>query len=203
MNQESQLLRMGFVLTGGRSSRMGADKAFLKVGDHVLLERTISVLRAVCSHVAIVGEPDKYSAYGTVVDDVYKGAGPLAGIHAALRHSSAELNLILAVDMPFVSTELLSFLFVCAEKTDAVVTVPRTAGGFQPLCALYRRTFAAAAEKALRAGKNKIDPLFASVATRIIDQSELGAAGFCEEVFSNLNTPEDVRAAASGLTREI
>jgi len=174
---------------------MGTDKAFLKVGSCTLLETALSVARSVAADIAIVGDRDKYSAYGRVTDDIYQSAGPLAGIHAALRHSSAELNLILAVDLPFVSSELLNFLLDCAENTDAVVTVPRTAGGFQPLCAVYRPAFAASAEGALRAGKNKIDPLFARVPTRIIDESELHAAGFSEKVFSNLNTPDDVQAA--------
>ena len=194
MTQKSHLSRMGFILAGGRSSRMGTDKAFLKLGNHTLLESAISVICSVSPDVAIVGDPDNFSAYGTVIEDIYRGAGPLAGIHAALQYSSADLNLVIAVDLPFVSTELLGFLFATAEATDAVVTVPRTVSGFQPLCAVYRRAFAAAADDALRAGKHKIDALFASVATRIIDEGELRAAAFSEKLFSNLNTPEDVQA---------
>lgn len=195
MNQKSHLSRRGFVLAGGRSSRMGTDKALLKVGGRTLLETALSVVRSIAADAAVVGDRAKFSAFGTVIEDTYPGAGPLAGIHAALRHSSADLNVILAVDLPFVSTELLSFLLDCAEETDAVVTVPRTASGFQPLCAVYRPAFAAAAEEALKEGKNKIDPLFSCVPTRIISESELTAAGFAEKVFSNLNTPEDVQAA--------
>ena len=201
MGQDMERSRMGFVLAGGRSSRMGADKAFLKVGDCTLLEHAISVLRAVCSAVAIVGQASKFSAFGAVVEDVHKDAGPLAGVHAALLHSSAELNLILAVDLPFVSPELLSFLFASAENTDAIVTVPHTARGFQPLCAVYRQTFAGAAEQALRAGKNKIDLLFTGVPVRTIEDNELRAAGFSEKVFSNLNTPEDVQSAIPDILR--
>lgn len=180
---------------------MGTDKAFLRLGDRTLLEHAISVVRSVCSEIAIVGDRDKFSPYGAVVEDIYRGAGPLGGIHAALKHSSADLNLILAVDLPFVSTEVLSFLLATAQKAgDAAVTVPRAAGGFQPLCAVYRRAFAVAAEEALRAGMNKIDGLFARVPTRSIDESELRAAGFSEELFLNLNTPEDVQAAARVLS---
>ena len=199
MTQKSHLSRMGFILTGGRSSRMGTDKAFLKVGNRTLLECAISVIRSVCPDVAIVGDRNKFSAYGTVIEDVYRGAGPLAGIHASLQHSSADLNLVIAVDLPLVSTELLGFLFATAETTDAVVTVPRTASGLQPLCAVYRLAFRTAADAALKAGKNKIDALFAGVATRIIDESELRTAGFSEKVFSNLNTPEDVQAVMPDL----
>ena len=185
---------MGFVLAGGRSARMGTDKAFLELKGRTLLERAISLVQAASSEVVIVGDPNKFSGYGRVVEDIYTGRGPLAGIHAALLHSSAELNLILAVDLPFVSTELLNFLFACAENTAAVVTVPRTARGFQPLCAVYRPPFSAAAEQALKAGNNKIDAVFAGLTLRVIEESELLAAGFSENAFANLNTPEDLKA---------
>ena len=202
--------RMGFVLAGGKSSRMGVntDKAFLDFGGQTLLDRALSVMGTVCDSVAIVGDPAKFakhasSKYGSskcrsVVADIFSGCGPLAGIHAALVHSPAELNLMLAVDMPFVSTKLLAFLFAAAEESDAIVTVPRTTHGLQPLCAVYRRDFSAVAEQALRAGKYKIDALFSGLAVRVIGEDELGAAGFSEKSFFNLNTPQDRRAAEGG-----
>ena len=186
--------RMGFILAGGQGSRMGADKAFLNFGGCTLLERAITVLRPVCD-VAIVGDPARFSHYGNVIEDAYPGRGPLAGIHAALTDSSAELNLVLAVDMPLVSTDLLAFLFASAASTSALVTVPHSARGFQPLCAVYRRPFAAVAEQALKAGQNRIDALFAHLPVRIIEESELEAAGFPDRLFVNLNTPEDLGAA--------
>ena len=189
--------RMGFVLAGGKSSRMGADKAFLDFGGETLLARALSVLGAVCDRVAIVGEPARFQEYGVVVADVFSGCGPLAGIHAALANSTAELNLMLAVDMPFVSCELLAFLFATAEKSHAVVAVPRAGNGLQPLCAVYRREFALIAEQALRAGKYKIDAAFSGVATRVVEEDELVAAGFSERNFFNVNTPQE-RVAAEG-----
>jgi molybdenum cofactor guanylyltransferase len=202
---QTELSRMGFLLAGGRSSRMGADKAFLDFGGQTLLDRALTVMGAVCGKVTIVGDPGKFAQYGSskyvsVVADIFPGCGPLAGIHAALVHSTAELNLMLAVDMPFVSRELLAFLFATAEDADnhAIVTVPRTNKGFQPLCAVYRRDFAVAAEQALRAGKYKIDAAFSSVSARVIEQDELAAAGFSEQIFFNVNTPQDRRAAERG-----
>lgn len=174
---------------------MGADKAFLDFGGRTLLERAIGVLREACDNLAIVGDPAKFATYGAVVPDLYPDCGPLAGIHAALRHSSAELNLVLAVDMPFVSRELLVNLFATANETDAIVVVPRTAKGFQPLCAVYRRAFATSAEEALRAGKYKIDAVFPGVAVRVIETEELARAGFSEQMFFNVNTPGDLRPA--------
>jgi len=197
--------RMGFLLAGGKSSRMGTnvDKALLDFRGQTLLDRALTVMGEICDCVAIVGDPAKFSKYGSsesrsVVADIFPGCGPLAGIHAALTHSAAELNLMLAVDMPFVSRELLVLLFSKAEESSAIITVPRTSKGFQPLCAVYRRDFSAAAEQALRAGKYKIDAVFSEVSTRVIEEAELAAAGFSEQSFFNVNTPEDRVVAECG-----
>jgi len=76
-----------------------------------------------------------------------------------------------------------------------VVTVPRIAGGYQPLCAVYRRAFAPLAQAALEAGRNKIDALFADVTTRILEEPELRGFAFSAAMFDNLNTPDDLRRA--------
>ena len=189
---------------------MGADKAFLDFGGQTLLDRALAVMGGVCDRVAIVGDPVRFAKYESpkhestkyesVVADIFSGCGPLAGIHAALVHSSAELNLMLAVDMPFVSRELLAFLFETAEKTDAIITVPRTSKGLQPLCAVYRRDFCSTAEQALRAGKYKIDAAFSGVSVHAIEEGELAAAGFSEQNFFNVNTPKTAWKPDSGLS---
>jgi len=204
----TELSRMGFLLAGGKSSRMGAtvDKAFLDFRGQTLLDRALGVMGAACGRVAIVGDPAKFAKAGSVIADIFPGCGPLGGVHAALVHSLAELNLMLAVDMPFVSRELLAFLFDVAAGEDnaghAVVTIPRTSRGLQPLCAIYRREFSAVAEQALRAGKNKIDAAFSSVRVHVIGERELAAAGFSEQSFFNVNTPEDRLAAEGGTVAE-
>ncbi len=190
-------LPAGFLLCGGKSSRMGENKAFLEFRGESLLARGLATLQEACGSVAIVGEPSLFAQFGPAIADVFSGCGPLAGIHAALVHSSAELNLVLAVDMPFVSVELLRFLQRRAMGTDAMVTVPNTRKGFQPLCAVYHHEFAAVAERALRAGNYKIDAAFRSTGVRIVEEAELLAAGFSEKDFFNVNTPEDRRAAES------
>jgi molybdopterin-guanine dinucleotide biosynthesis protein A len=175
---------------------MGTDIAFLDFRGRTMLERALAVIGRASPSVAIVGDPAQYANYGPVVEDVYAGCGPLAGIHAALVHSSAELNLMLGVDLPFVTEDLLSYLFSAAEESAAVVTVPRTGRGLQPLCAVYRREFANVAAGALRAGRYKIDAAFGGLSIRIIEEGELEKAGFSERNFFNVNTPEDRRAGA-------
>jgi molybdopterin-guanine dinucleotide biosynthesis protein A len=194
MTNRSPLSRAAFVLAGGKSSRMGTDKAFLDFGGQTLLQRSLATLRSVCADVAIIGDPARFAEFGPVFSDLFPGCGPLGGIHAALKHSYADLNLMVAVDMPFVSPELLRFILAAAENT-SIVTVPRTGKGFQPLCAVYRRNFIETAEANLRAGKYKIDASFSAIPMRIIEEVELSGAGFSERDFFNVNTPDDRSAA--------
>ena len=174
---------------------MRTDKAFLEFRGRTLLDRALETMRKVCGEVSIVGDPEKFASYGPVINDVFPDCGPLSGIHAALFNSSTELTLVIAVDMPFVSGELLGFLLAVAAETRASVVVPRTGRGLQPLCAVYRRAFGVVAEDALQAGKYKIDALYPQVGVRIIEEEELSQAGFTERMFWNVNTPNDLRAA--------
>jgi molybdopterin-guanine dinucleotide biosynthesis protein A len=184
-----------FILAGGKSTRMGRDKAFVEYDSCTLLARALDLARSLASAVWIVGSREKFAAFAPVVEDAFRDCGPLGGIHAALRASQTELNLMLAVDMPFVSLGFLQYLIGQARNTpEAAVVVPRGDGGWQPLCAVYRREFAGVAEKALRAGQNRIDRLFDKPLTRVIEQEELEGAGFSPVIFRNLNTPEELEA---------
>jgi molybdopterin-guanine dinucleotide biosynthesis protein A len=185
-----------FVLAGGKSTRMGKDKAFLCVGSETLLNRALQLAGKVTANVCIVGDRDKFSGFDcAVVDDIYRDRGPLGGIYAALSSTSTDVNLVLAVDMPLLNDDFLRLLVNQSRESGATVTVPKAGGGFQPLCAVYRKEFADLAGESLRAGRNKIDPLFNQVSTRIIVEDELTQAGFSGEMFRNVNTPEDLDAA--------
>jgi molybdenum cofactor guanylyltransferase len=188
-----------FVLAGGKSTRMGADKAFVTLEGKTLLAWALESARSVTTEVSIVGDRAKFVEFAPVVEDVFRDCGPLGGIHAALRASQRELNLVLAVDLPFVSTALLKYLIKRARvSTSAIVTVARSAGGWQPLCAVYRREFADAAEKALSDGRYKIDALFEAKRMQVISGAELQAAGFSPKMFRNLNTPQELKSGAMG-----
>ena len=185
-----------FVLAGGRSVRMGRDKALLAWEGRTLLEHALEVAGAVAGSVQIVGAKDKFAPYGKVVEDVYPERGPLGGIHAGLVTDSSELNLFLAVDLPYVTPALLAFLIRRAQDGSTLVTAPRLAAGWEPLCAVYRAEFAAIAERALREGRNAIHPLLDFVGTLGIDEGELAAAGFPATMFRNLNTAADLEVSS-------
>lgn len=187
-----------FILAGGKSARMGTDKAFVRLNGRTLIEHALDLLRGVTANVRIVGAALKFQQFAPVVEDIFPGCGPLAGIHAALRSSASDLNLILAVDIPFVPADLLRYLLTQAlGHDDAIAIVPRTGEVWQPLCAVYRRDFSQPAETALRAGNYKIGALFDKIKVFAADGNNLAAHGFSPQVFCNLNTQEDLIAASS------
>ena len=183
-----------FVLAGGKSTRMGRDKAFLPWADGTLLSHALKLVVAVTPRTRIVGDRQKFASFGAVVEDIYRDRGPLGGIHAALLSTTTDLNLMLAVDLPLVEARFLQFMVDLAKNTDATVIVPHAEGVSQPLCAVYRREFAQTAELALQADRNKIDALFAQTKTRIIETDEWTRAGFSPAMFRNLNTHEEWQA---------
>jgi len=182
-----------FVLAGGKSTRMGQDKAFLSVEGVTMLERSLALVRSVTEQVWISGDASKFSSFAPVVEDIYPDHGPLGGIHAALRATATDLDLMLAVDLPLVDVRLLRYLLYIADESGSVVTVCEAGGRLHPLCAVYRREFAELAERALIRGQNKIDVLFQETRTRIISEAQLNGIGFSAKMFLNVNSPIDLR----------
>jgi len=192
-----------FILAGGKSTRMGTDKALLLLGGRPLIAHALDLARSAADEVKIIGDPGKFSRYGDAIRDVYAERGPLGGIQAALSSTRTDWNLILGVDLPFVPPAFVNYVSATAQASGAVVTVSSASGGLQPLCAIYRTQFGAIAERALAAGKNKIDALFAETTVRLITEEELAANGFSPSIFRNLNTPEDWELARQEFATKI
>ena len=186
-----------FVLAGGRSSRMGSDKALLPIGGMNLLQIAVAKAREVSPRTAIVGSRERYAQYGEVIDDIIPGCGPLSGIHAALSTTRSELNLILSVDMPLISPDFLRWLTQTAASGDELAIVPEAHGRTQPLCSVFRRAAVAQAENALRTGEYKVDRLFSILPTRLVAEIDWRAAGFLPGIFRNVNTPEEYEAVVT------
>src|SRR6476646_8037030 len=185
----------GFVLAGGKSTRMGQDKAAVTLNGRTLLEHALAALRGVCREVSILGRHDLYGSLAPVYEDIFPGCGPLGGIYVALSNSQTQFNLIIAVDTPFLVPEFLSYLAERAIASAAVVTTPEINDYTQPLCTVYSLDFLPIAEHALRLGNYKITPLFAKTKTQVIKESALKRFAFATDMFENLNTPEDLERA--------
>jgi len=173
---------------------MGVDKALLPFRDQTLLARALETVGSVSGRVHIVGPMKSYGKFGEVIEDIYQGCGPLAGIHAALCTTGTDLNFVLSVDMPLIPSDFLRWLISQAARSSDLIVVPDALGGQQPLCAVYRRAVQAFAEQALQAGDYKIGHLFSQVPTRFISESEISAAGFSPRIFRNINTVEEYDA---------
>ena len=91
----------GYVLAGGKSSRMGQDKALLKLAGKPLVLRAVEKLQQICADFYILGNRPELEIYAPLVRDLHEGCGPLGGIEAAFSHSAKAWNLFMAVDMPF------------------------------------------------------------------------------------------------------
>jgi molybdenum cofactor guanylyltransferase len=186
----------GFVLSGGKSTRMGRDKAVISLQGRTLLETALAAARDVAEEVFIIGPPEIYGEYAPAIPDIFTGCGPLGGIHAALSHTKTAFNLIVGVDTPFLSAKLFAYLAEKALAAQTVVTAPMINAYPQPLCAVYSPAFLPIAARALQAGQYKIVPLFPDPGSLLVPQAELERFAFTAEMFENLNTPEDLERAS-------
>jgi molybdopterin-guanine dinucleotide biosynthesis protein A len=128
----------GFVLAGGRSSRMGRDKALLPFEDQTLVEHVAAEVRSAAGCVTLIGPARRYESLGLpLAADLLDGCGPMGGVLTALTLTSAAWNLIVACDMPGVTGAFLSGLLEAAQASSADCLVPHTTSGLHPLCAVY------------------------------------------------------------------
>jgi molybdopterin-guanine dinucleotide biosynthesis protein A len=174
----------GFVLVGGRSSRMGCDKARLRVDSRLLVEVVAGKVAEVAEGVTLIGEPRAFHDLPYACwADLRPGLGPLAGLETALSGGHAEFNVVASCDIPGIQTgDLKRLLQVCWE-TQALCALARDPSGRKhPLCAVYRRECLPSVSAALNAGRLRLWELveeLKAVEVRI------------DSVLRNLNTPED------------
>lgn len=197
----------GFVLAGGRSTRMGRDKATLRLGDQLLVVRALDLLRRLGLNPRICGSRPDLAGFGEVIFDRTAEAGPLGGIEAALSASDAELNLFLPVDLPLMPGEFVHWMMERAELSHAVATIPRLGDRPQPLCAVYSRRLAAGLRGSMESGRLKVMTAIGEAAAALgegvdLFQTEAVAALSSawpatpplRDWFRNVNTPEDYAA---------
>ncbi|MDH3403971.1 MAG: molybdenum cofactor guanylyltransferase [Acidobacteriota bacterium] len=190
----------GAVLAGGGSRRMGRDKARLALGGVPLARRAMDVLGAVLADVALVaGSERDYSDLGGVqVRDRHPGAGPLAGLEAALGWAGSRPLFVLACDLPRVGRVVVARVLERAGgRRDpggaAWARVARRDGRDQPLCALYSPRCAPVAASLLAAGRRSVHELLARVEVEAVTFDDV-----TPDPFLNVNTPADLQAAGGG-----
>jgi len=183
----SLMVASGFVLAGGRSRRMGRDKALLPYRGRPLVAHVASIVAQALSGigpVAILGEPDRYRDLGySVHADLFPDCGPLGGVLTALKLSANDLNLVVACDMPMLApANLLTLVKRAIEGGARCVAARGPTGEPEPLCAVYHQRCLAVLERALRDQRFRMKSLLPEL------QAEL--ADFPPDSLANVNTPE-------------
>lgn len=183
----------GFILAGGKSTRMGADKFSLKLNGETFLNRAFATLSKTCESVKIVLNQTQQIETGLeIIRDIYAERGALGGIHAALKNCRAKFAVILAVDLPFVTTEAIENLQKTAlEANKYLAVVPRqTDGKSQPLCAVYRAKYCLPIlEKLLNENDSaSVRDFLELIFPKYVDVNHLSNN---ENLLFNVNSPED------------
>jgi molybdopterin-guanine dinucleotide biosynthesis protein A len=193
-----------FILCGGASSRMGKPKGLLEIGGQPLIGRTARLLEPLVCDVMLVGSPDPYALLGLrVIEDQRfsssgrgdKTLGPLAGIATALAATQRDWNLILACDLPYLNAEWLDWLLARAMVSEAQILLPRTAGGLEPLAAVYRRECAEPIDAALRRGTRKVSDAVEQFRIEFVNEQDWRHIDPDGRVLRNVNAPEDYEEA--------
>ncbi len=200
MKEQNKKLFSGYILAGGKSRRMGKNKAFLSFGGETFAEHAISSLSTICENVKIVlNDSEQQSRFQkvlpevSIIFDVFKNRGALGGIHTALTDCETEFAVILACDLPLVDSsviEKLSEIAVNADEPVAAIVPKQKDGRLQPLCAIYRKSVCLAKLEELFEKNESVSvrDLIFGVSHRIVSIDELSE---WEDIFLNVNEPKD------------
>lgn len=180
----------GVILVGGRSRRMGRDKALLPLGGKPLAERVMDAFRQVFRRTILVGDRgERFASSGLpVFPDIHPGSA-LGGLHTGLVRAGTPFIFVSACDVPWPDPRVIAR--ICSLREGYDVVVPRTEGGIDPLFAVYGTGCLPAMERMLREGNYRIYDFYPEVRTRHVDQAELADLVTPGRTFVNVNTPEE------------
>lgn len=193
----------GVILAGGKSRRMGQNKAFLRLGNDTLIGHVIQCMQSITDELLLItNNPDEYTHLNVVMyNDIIQNVGTLGGIHSGLTHASNETVICVGCDSPFLKHNLLTHLVSMLENYDAVMPltnkIENTHKTLQTLCAVYSERCIPIIDNMLKQSELRVHALqeFASVLCpspeiwKLHDPSGLS--------FFNINTPEDYQEALS------
>jgi molybdenum cofactor guanylyltransferase len=202
----------GFLQAGGGSTRFGSDKALVSLAGKTMLQRTGELLDSVCDNVSVVAAEGKYAdTLWPVLADRWPGEGPLGGILTALLYLNdlalsprpsgrcarvhAEAALVLSCDMPFLTAEFLFDLRDRAARSSALVVVPQSDEGLEPLCACWNFRALVDVQAAFDSGVRKVAEAMKRLPVEVLDESIWKRFDNKNRLFWNMNTPADYEEA--------
>jgi molybdopterin-guanine dinucleotide biosynthesis protein A len=180
----------GFILAGGKSSRMGEDKGLIQFQGKPMIEYTLNVMKQCCDQVIIVSNNPEYEQFGvTVIEDQIKDKGPLAGICTALSYSQNPTNLILTCDSPFVNKGLIEAL-ISSKKAE--VTLPIYEGQLYPLTAVYQKSTLEYLQTQLDLNNLKVKDVIKMLNIHLVEVKNQSPF-FTENLLENINSKKDLQ----------
>lgn len=190
----------GIILAGGKSTRMGKNKAFMTFDGDTFISRTATMMSSLFERVLLVtNTPSDYSSLGLeMCCDIYSYGGPLAGIHAGLTNSNTDKNFVISCDIPLVTSCIIQF--ICNYESTNSIVLPRADGFVQHLCGCYSKQISHTISELLESKKDdtkkcSIHDLLNIVQPEIIDSADI--PGYEEGTFLNLNSPDDYKLLLS------
>lgn len=188
----------GIILAGGKSSRFGKDKSFVLFNGKPLIEILIDKLSSLFEDLMIItNRPRLYEKYKIRTEtDLIKDCGPLGGIYTGLSTSNTRHNFFVACDMPFINSELIKYM--CKNAYGYDVVVPKINNRYESLFAIYSKTCLKFIKLMLDKKIFKISKFFPKVVVREISENEVLSFVLPQEIFMNINTPEDLVKISNG-----
>lgn len=186
----------GYILAGGKSSRMGSDKGLMLLNKKAVIQHAIEQLEKSVKNIFIISNNIEYEKFRfEVIPDLIKDIGPAGGIYTALKHTHTNQNFIMSCDMPFVTTSAINFLLEKADSSQINLAIHKNK--IEPLFGLYSKDCLAKWEKLILQNIIKLQTLVTHFNLQKIDfdQNDL----FGDKLFLNLNTKKDFERALSQL----
>jgi len=184
----------GYILAGGKSSRMGADKGLILLKGKPIIQHIIKEMVPLVNRLVIVANQPGYGQFGfEVIPDTIPGIGPAGGICAALEHSDAETNFIMGCDMPFISSAAIEYIIQNLAESEVCLT--EHSGRLEPLFGVYRKSCLPQWHVLIQQGFLKLHEMVACFHLLKLDVG--GNPLFEDPLFLNINTKEDLEKAQS------
>lgn len=178
----------GYILSGGKSSRMGEDKGLKIFNGKPLVQTVIDQMQRAVDKVVIVSNNSDYQQFGLeVIEDEVKNIGPAGGIYTALQHSKTDKNFIVSCDMPFITAEAIAF--VLKNCNDSEIILPERNGQLEPLFGVYSKKCLPKWKTLMDNDCIKLQKMVTNFDLKLVHISQDNS--FSEKLFQNLNTPNE------------
>ncbi len=177
-----------YVLAGGKSSRMGKDKALMQFRGKRMIQHVLNAIAPLKIPIKIVANTDEYNKLGyEVFKDIVEAKGPMGGILTAMHHTQASYIIVISCDIPFLTTMLLRQLVEGIE--DYNIIIPQSKGRLHPLCCIIKTSLKAEIEKRVGNNQLKMLELIQDTHSKIVNVDD--SMSDREDLLYNINTPEE------------